>query len=292
MIFWMKAKLTTIIIAAVAVFTVAGASAVFAAQSHNGNSTTTPRTSAGASSQQAQEFEAQGVIQQITFDQGTTQSGSLVFLPTGKQTTVTVVFTTATHIEVGEGNSGDSSHDQDDDNDNDEAQSGVLQAGMTVKVEGTVQADGSVLAREINANAQDANDDNNNNNDQEDHRLTGVIQSIDTSARTFVLLPDGQSTPVTIAFDAQTRVDEDSQDGGKHSALTVGEHVRVEVVTRADGSLYAKEIQPRSGDDGSGDHNGDNGGTGDGGSSGSGSGDDGGSGGHDGGGSGGSGSGG
>ncbi|HEY7357490.1 MAG TPA: DUF5666 domain-containing protein [Ktedonobacterales bacterium] len=280
MMLWMKARLTTVIIAAVAVFTVAGASAVFAAQSHNDSPAAT-RTSAGASSQQAQGFEAQGVIQQITFDQGTTTSGSLVFLPNGKQSTVTVVFTTATHIEVGEGNSGDSSHDQNDDNGNDNAQQGALQAGMTVKIEGTVQADGSILAREINANAQDANDndDNNNNNDQEDHRLTGVIQSIDQGAQTFVLLPDGQTTPVTIAFDAQTRVDEDSQDGGKHSALTVGEHARVEVVTRADGSLYAKEIQPASGDDSSGDHNGDNSGSGDGGGSGSGSGSGGGSGG-------------
>ncbi|HEU5367408.1 MAG TPA: DUF5666 domain-containing protein, partial [Ktedonobacterales bacterium] len=201
-------------------------------------------------------------------------SGSLVFLPNGKQTTVTVVFTTATQIEVGEGNSGDSSHDQNDDNG---AQQGTLQAGMTVKVEGKVQTDGSVLAREINAQDANDNDNNDNNNDQEDHQLTGVIQSIDTSAQTFVLLPDGQTTPVTIAFDAQTRVDEDSQDGGKHSALTVGEHVRVEVVTRADGSLYAKEIQPRSGEDGSGDQNGDNSGSGS-------SGDDGGSGGHNGGG--------
>lgn len=245
MVSWLKTKLTIIIIAAVAVFTVAGAGAVMAAQNHTFAST--PRTSDGASSQQQNEFEAQGVIQQITFDQNTTSSGNLSFLPDGDQTTVTVVFTTATHIEVG-ADATDADNSQND--------TGTLQVGMSARVEGVVQADGSVLAKEINANGNDAN----NGNDQDDQRLFGVVQSIDQTGQTFVLLPDGQTTPVTIAFDAQTNVDEDNQGQGHHSALTVGEHVRVETVKRADGSLYAKEIKPDSSNGGNGDDNGDNGG--------------------------------
>ena len=245
MVSWLKTKLTIIIIAAVAVFTVAGAGAVMAAQNHPFSSS--PRTSDGASSQQQNEFEAQGVIQQVTFDQNTTQSGNLVFLPNGEQTTVTVVFTTATHIEV-EADANNAGNSQND--------AGPLQAGMSAKVEGVAQADGSILAKEINANGNNGND----NNDQNDQRLFGVIQSIDQNSQTFVLLPDGQTTPVTIAFDAQTRVDEDNEGQGHHSALTNGEHVRVETVKRADGSLYANEIQPASSKDGDGDTGGNDGG--------------------------------
>src|ERR1051326_3478749 len=53
---WIKNKLTTIIIAVVAVLTVAGAGVVMAAQNH----TNTPRTSEGAA-QPGQRFEATGV---------------------------------------------------------------------------------------------------------------------------------------------------------------------------------------------------------------------------------------
>jgi hypothetical protein len=256
----MKSKLTTIIIAAVAVFTVAGAGAVLAATNHSLPSLM-PRASNGTSTQQANEFEAQGVIQQVTFDQGSAHSGNLVFLPNGQQTTVKVIFTAATEIKVGGGNGGDSSHDQNDDNGNDNAQPGVLQAGMTVKVEGVTQADGSVLAREIEANANDANDnDDNDNNDQEDRHLFGVIQSVDQGAQTFVFLQDGQTTPVTIAFDSKTNIEDEHDDGHDNAILAAGAHVRVEVVTRSDGSLYAREIKPASDNEGDGGHNGDNGG--------------------------------
>lgn len=258
---WMKNKLVTIIIAVVAVFTVAGAGAVMAAQSHNPSSS--PRTSDGAA-QAGKGFEAQGVIQQVMFDQGTTQSGSLVFLPTGKQTTVTVTFTTATEIHTGTA-SGSS-------------QQTALQAGMMVKIEGTVQADGSVLAREINANAGDANnDDGNNDNDQEDQHLVGVIQSVDTNAQTFEFLPDGQTTTMTIAYDANTHIEDEHDDDHGGAALVAGAHVQVEVITRADGSLYAKEIGPVNDNQGTGDNGDDHGGNsgpGGGDNGGSGSGDD------------------
>ncbi len=278
MILWMKAKLTTIIIAAVAVLTAAGAGAAIAAQNHNAPAS--PGASAGAA-QQANEFEAQGVIKQITFDQGSAHSGNLLFLPDGQQTTVKVIFTGATHIEIGRGNSGDSSHDQNDDAGAQPA--GILRAGITARIEGVVQADGSVLARQINAHARDANDNDGDNNDgddndgQEDEHVLGVIQSVDLGAHTFVLLPDGQGAPVTIAFDAQTNI-EDEGDGRDNAVLAVGAHVQVEVITRSDSSLYATEIKPAS------NHDGNNGGPGGGGNSGPGGGDDGGSGGHDGGG--------
>jgi hypothetical protein len=257
MILGLKAKLTTIIIATVAVFALAGVGAVFAAQSHN-DSSLMPHTSDGAASQQEQKFEAQGVIQQVTFDQGTTKSGSLVFLPNGKQATVNVTFTTATRIEV-EGN--DSSHDGEGANG---AQQGTLQAGMSAEVEGTLQADGSVLARGIQAhvkgaNDNDGNDDNDNNGE---HHLVGVIQSVDQNAQTFVLLPDGQTTTVTIAFDSQTNMEDEHDDGGQRAGLAAGAHVEVETITRSDGSLYAKEIKPASNNEGDGDQGGDSGGDG------------------------------
>lgn len=261
---WMKNKLVSIIVAAVAVFTVAGAGAAWAAQSHNPSSSAHP---ADGAAQAGSSFEAQGVIQQVLFDQGTTHSGSLTFLPNGKQTTVAVTFTTATEIHIGTaGSSGQGGN---------ASPQATLQAGMTIKVEGTVQADGSLLAREISANAGDANDNDDNNNDQEDQTLTGVIQSVDTSAQTFEFLADGQTAAVTIAYDANTRI-EDEHDGDHSGAsLAAGARVQVEVVTRADGSLYAKEISPANDNQGDGD---DNGGDDHGGNSGPGGGDNGGSG--------------
>jgi hypothetical protein len=257
----LKAKLSTIIISAVAVATVAGAGAVLAAHGNAGNASTSASTSAGASAQHNENgFEAQGVIQQVTFDQGTTQSGSLVFLPNKQQTTVTVVFNASTKIEV-EGDTSTTSQGQGDD---DGAHQGTLQAGMNAEVKGTLQTDGSVLASNIEAHTKAANDnDDTNNNDQEDQQMVGVIQSVDQNAHTFVLLPDGQTTPVTIAFDAKTNI-EDGHDGGQNAALAAGAHVRVEVVKQADGSLYAKEIKPAD-NQGDGDQNGgNNGGDGDG----------------------------
>jgi hypothetical protein len=114
----------------------------------------------------------------------------------------------------------------------------------------------------------------------EDTTLIGTIQSIDTTGQAFVLAPDDGSAAVTIAFDARTNIDrEDGDNGG--NPFVVGAHVRVEVVKRADGSLYAREIKLNKSGQGDGDGNGQDGGSGDG--------NDGGSSGHDGSGSGGSG---
>lgn len=96
----------------------------------------------------------------------------------------------------------------------------------------------------------------------EDKKLTGTILSIDTTGQTFVLTPDDGSAAATIAFDANTNVEK--EDGA--NPLAVGAHVRVEVIQRADGSLYAQEIKLVS--DGHGDGDGNGGGSDDGGSDG------------------------
>ncbi len=246
---WSKTKLLTNLVVVVAVLVI-GAGVVMAAR----GSDISPFTSSSGDSHQAQateqheqndqnEFNAHGMIQTITFDQGTTSSGHLEFLPDGQQATVIVDFTAQTHVQV----------------------QGGLQTNIAVRVEGTRQSDGSVLANEINDGAADAND-------QEDRTIPGVIQSIDTTAQTFVFLPDGQTATMTIAYDKNTNI----EDGQKLAQLAAGQHVVVEVVKRADGSFYAKEIKNGQGEDGDGhDGNDDGGHDGDGqsgsGSSGSGS---------------------
>lgn len=256
---WSKTRLLTNLVVVVAVLVI-GAGVVMAAR----GSDIGPFTSSSGDSHQAQateqhdqnEFKAHGMIQTITFDQGTTSSGNLEFLPDGQQTTVIVDFTAQTHVEV----------------------NGGLKTNIAVRVEGTKQSDGSVLAKEINDNAAEANDDN----DQEDRTIPGVIQSIDTTAQTFVFLPDGQTATMTIAYDKNTNI----EDGQKLAQLAAGQHVVVEVVKRADGSFYAKEIKngqgedgdghDGSGGDGDGGHDGGSSGSGGSGGSGSGSGADGG----------------
>lgn len=105
-----------------------------------------------------------------------------------------------------------------------------------------------------------ANQNNEDNGDNgEDQELSGTVQSIDTGGQTFVLTPDNGGAAVTIAFDSKTQIEH--EDNGTQFAA--GAHVRVEVVKRADGSLYATEIKAGkdSGDDGQGGS--DDGGSGD-----------------------------
>jgi uncharacterized membrane protein YgcG len=244
---WSKTKLLTNLVVVVAVLVI-GAGVVMAARGGN----IVPFTSSSGDAHSAQateaeqhdqnEFHAHGMIQTITFDQGTTSSGSLDFLPDGQQATVTVDFTAQTHVEV----------------------KGGLQTNVAVRIEGTKQSDGSVLAKEINDNADEASNDQNDDQDQEDQKVSGTIQSVDTTAQTFVLQPDGQTATMTIAYDKNTNI-EDEHD---NASLAAGQHVVVEVVKRADGSFYAKEIKngQEDGQDGS-----DDGGSSGSGSSGSGS---------------------
>jgi hypothetical protein len=170
------------------------------------------------------------------------------FLPNGKQVTVTVAFTTATEIEVGGGQS-DTNQGQGATG----AQPSALQGGMNANVEGTLQTDGSVLAEGIRAGVNGTTDndgantgttDNDGAPGQDDSPMVGVIQSVDQGTQTFVLLADGQTSTVTIAFDAQTSLGDEPDEGGSSLSLVAGAHVRAGVVTRADGSLYAQEVEP------------------------------------------------
>lgn len=262
-------KLSGMIIGAVAVLAIVGAGAAMASQNHVGPFASGSHSASSGASQSESSFEAQGVIQQVTFDQGTTQSGNLTFLPDGKQATVTVLFNVQSHIE---------SVSNDEGQDNASDQQATLQAGQHAKVEGTLQADGSVLASEIKVDV-DVNgaptQEPGDGEDGEDQELTGTVQSIDTNGQTFVLLPDNGGAAVTIAYDSQTRIER--EDHG--TPFAAGAHVKVEVVERADGSLYATEIKTGTdgGDNGQGG-SGDGGSGGGSGNAGSGSSDDGGSG--------------
>ncbi len=87
--------------------------------------------------------------------------------------------------------------------------------------------------------------------------ILGTIQSVDSTKQTFVLLPDAKKNPQTLSFDTKTTIE-----GGK-ATLKAGVHVRVEVLKRADGSLYATEVERSptkpGNDDGVNDHEQDGG---------------------------------
>lgn len=241
-------KLSGMIIGAVAVLAIVGAGAAMASQNHLGPFASSSHSASSGASQSASSFEAQGVIQQVTFDQGTTQSGNLTFLPDGKQATVTVLFNAQSHIESASNDEGQGKASD---------QQAMLQAGQHAKVEGTLQADGNVLASEIKVDVAvngAPTKEPGDGEDDEEQELTGAIQSIDTNGQTFVLLPDNGGAAITIAYDSRTRIEQ--EDHG--TPFAAGAHVKVEVVKRADGSLYATEIKTGTddgdnGQDGSGD---------------------------------------
>lgn len=241
-------KLSGMIIGAVAVLAIVGAGAAMASQNHLGPFASSSHSASSGASQSASSFEAQGVIQQVTFDQGTTQSGNLTFLPDGKQIPVTVLFNAQSHIESASNDEGQGKASD---------QQAMLQAGQHAKVEGTLQADGNVLASEIKVDVAvngAPTKEPGDGEDDEEQELTGAIQSIDTNGQTFVLLPDNGGAAITIAYDSRTRIEQ--EDHG--TPFAAGAHVKVEVVKRADGSLYATEIKTGTddgdnGQDGSGD---------------------------------------
>jgi MFS family permease len=83
----------------------------------------------------------------------------------------------------------------------------------------------------------------------------GIALSFVITLLAFVVLPDGKKSFQTISFDANTTIE-----GGK-ATLKAGVHVQVEVLNRADGSLYATEVKrsPREqgNDEGVDDHESD-----------------------------------
>jgi cytoskeletal protein RodZ len=102
----LKSKIALAIIGMIGVGTVTATAAVASAhhagpfavnttqqQGHDADPTKTAKAN-------NQEYHAQGQIVSVTFAAGSTNSGSLVLRPNGQQQTVTVTFTSATHVEV------------------------------------------------------------------------------------------------------------------------------------------------------------------------------------------------
>ena len=175
----LKSKIAIAIIGCIAVASITATAAVASAQ-HAGPfavNTTQHGVQGGGDDgtktvgADGQETHLQGQIKSVTFTANSTKAGTLVLLPTGKQQTVTVQFTAQTKVEVSLSHSGgDSSKSGDDGKDtptpeHDKAKgtptptanhgkqgAAALVAGLTVQVEGTKQADGSILAKEIQAN--------------------------------------------------------------------------------------------------------------------------------------------
>jgi hypothetical protein len=109
-----------------------------------------------------------------------------------------------------------------------------LRIGEIVKVEGMLQADGSLLARQIRALGNPATEPPPGPNDLE---LTGAIEAISPPNLTV----GGKS----VATDASTEI---SRDGARIALtdLRVGEIVKVEGTLQADGSVLAREIETRA----------------------------------------------
>ncbi len=136
--------------------------AVMMAQNHAGpfghNTNAGDETTKTPESQEGDSYHAQGLIKSVTFASGNT-SGSLTFLPDGATTTVVVHFNAQTHVEVADDHFAND-HDPDGAHatPSPSGQPGTagLKAGLFVVVVGQKQSDGSVLAKEIQANANGA----------------------------------------------------------------------------------------------------------------------------------------
>ncbi len=94
--------------------------------------------------------------------------------------------------------------------------------GDTVKVHGLLQADGSILAREIEKLGGDDTQDE----DGKEIEITGVVESIAEDAWTIA----GQ----TVLINSETEIKD---------SPAVGDEVKVQALTQPDGSLLAREIE-------------------------------------------------
>jgi hypothetical protein len=155
MLAFLKTKLALTIIGVVAAVGATGAATVVAAQHHigpfaqeSGAAHSTIATSKATKTPPgAAQYHSQGLITGVTLDAGAA-SGTLTFLADDTTQAVTVHFTSQTHVEVTNDTAGSgaaASH----------GQSGAagLKTGMYAVIVGTVQSDGSILAKEIQANA-------------------------------------------------------------------------------------------------------------------------------------------
>lgn len=108
-----------------------------------------------------------------------------------------------------------------------------LRAGQLVEVEGTAQADGSVLARQIHIE-DDGNDDGNDDNGMQ-LKFTGAIQSIAP--------PSLKVAGRTVVTNGSTQVLDHQNNPIPLGALQVGQTVEVEGTQQANGSVLAKKVK-------------------------------------------------
>jgi uncharacterized membrane protein YgcG len=126
----------------------------------------------------------------------------------------------------------------------------ALAAGDTVRVEGVRQANGSVLASEVNrstgiASDDDADDDGDDNDDsRQEVDLTGSLGARPAGACPVVTFTLGGSTVVT---SGTTRFDDVSC-----ANLAAGDVLRVQGLRQANGSIAASDVKKTSGSSGSG----------------------------------------
>jgi hypothetical protein len=106
-----------------------------------------------------------------------------------------------------------------------------LKVGDTVEVEGTLQADGSVLARKIEVRVAEGEEENH------DVEVEGAIESI--------ALPKVTVAGKVVVTDAGTEIER----GDTHitaADLKVGDMVKVEGTLQADGTILAREIKVKT----------------------------------------------
>jgi hypothetical protein len=178
---WIQRRLALVLIASAAVVALSGAAAITAAQAHigpfaqfgalnGGDSSTTGSSTTGSSTTKGdKEYHAQGTISSISFDTGSTTSGTLLFVPTGQTAAISVTFTAKTHVDIEDGNnSGDTTAKGDSGNGSTTTTvSNPLTQGATVAIEGIQHADGTVTATEIELTGSHAGSD-----DGDDHQGT------------------------------------------------------------------------------------------------------------------------
>jgi hypothetical protein len=99
--------------------------------------------------------------------------------------------------------------------------------GDPVQVEGTLRADGTVLARSIHKLTRDEEDEN-------EVEFEGAIQSVTPPTLTVA--------NKTVLTDSNTRISRNDSTV-MLSDLQVGEHVEVEGMRQADGSVLATQIE-------------------------------------------------
>ncbi len=120
-----------------------------------------------------------------------------------------------------------------------EDEHGPIVVGSAVKVEGTVEADGSITAHHVEV-SEDAEDD-----DFGEVKLEGFVESLPGTPD---LVGDWVVSGVTIHVTTATEIEDE------HGPIVVGSAVKIEGLAEADGSITAREIEARDPQDVDEDH--------------------------------------